>query len=768
MNSEDKKRAGGAAREPYYEKQNPVKTEELRSGTSIHENIENNENISMSENDDVIVSNSEVLCLPSESPPVVFNKFIKPSSTVLSHFFKYHPCQPKDFSLPFNSNKIFFRENGTNRVWLTFDESSKQLFCSVCLAFASESNSFTKGVSDWKHLIGKRGLSYRGKRNEAAYSLNDNNLDHGNFLEIMILLSKYDPIICEHFNTIINKSEKKQKQNKKGRGSFLTFLSKNTVQVVINEIASNIKRTIATEVQNASFFSVLIDTTQDVSVMDQCSIVIRYVFHDTINEKLIAVKCVHNSSGKGMAQLLKEELISVGLDLTKCIGNSTDGASNMRGVYNGFTSHLSQLSPEQVHVWCHSHVLNLVICDATKNSVQVASFFTLLNSCAVFFKESYLRMDIWNEVSKTNSDNSRNKRLQTIGETRWSSKQTAVERIFGTFGDPKSSMYVDLIIAFTKVVQGEKFKPDIRAKANTYLDLLLKYETILTAHIFMNVFSITGPLSRYLQTSGLDLLKCQQMVKSALSQIVEYQRDMENIIAKSDKFVEWVNNQLELQDLDNEIYLQEQFEIKRLRKKKRMTDELLNDNPINDAKQKYTVEVHNQVMDRIVESMNSRFVNNSPLYMDLSLLSPVNFNSFKHGLPKTALKALSKNLIRFTINDNLEEFHRKLTEELVSFSNSWDNLKKSVEDEYDFENFNSEDENQETEETAGLNITSCERSFSTLKFIKNRLRNTLTNENLEAFMLMSVEKRTLASIDDDILIDRIGETSEVMKKNLIM
>lgn len=144
-----------------------------------------------------------------------------------------------------------------------------------------------------------------------------------------------------------------------------------------------------------------------------------------------------------MAQLLKEELISVSLDLTKCIGNSTDRASNMRGVYNGFTSHLSKLSPEQVHVQCHSHVLNLVIYDATKNPVQVASFFTLLNSCAVFFKESYLRMDIWNEVRKTNSDNSRNKRLQTIGETRLSSKQTAVERIFGTFGDPKSSMYVN-------------------------------------------------------------------------------------------------------------------------------------------------------------------------------------------------------------------------------------------------------------------------------------------------------------------------------------
>jgi len=98
-------------------------------------------------------------------------------------------------------------------------------------------------------------------------------------------------------------------------------------------------------------------------------------------------------------------------------------------------------------------------------------------------------------------------------------------------------MYVDLIIVFTKVVQGEKFKPDIRAKSNNYLDLLLKYETILTAHIFMGTFSITGPLSRYLQTSGLDLLKCQQMVKYALSQIVNSKEIWKYIIVNSAKFV---------------------------------------------------------------------------------------------------------------------------------------------------------------------------------------------------------------------------------------
>lgn len=39
-------------------------------------------------------------------------------------------------------------------------------------------------------LIGKRGLSIRGKSNEATYLLNNTFLDHGNFLELIILLSK--------------------------------------------------------------------------------------------------------------------------------------------------------------------------------------------------------------------------------------------------------------------------------------------------------------------------------------------------------------------------------------------------------------------------------------------------------------------------------------------------------------------------------------------------------------------------------------------------
>ncbi len=63
---------------------------------------------------------------------------------------------------------------------------------------------------------------------------------------------------------------------KRGRGSLVTFLSKTTVNNVITTIQHIIQECIAKEVREAGMFSVQIDTTQDITTHDQCSIVIRY------------------------------------------------------------------------------------------------------------------------------------------------------------------------------------------------------------------------------------------------------------------------------------------------------------------------------------------------------------------------------------------------------------------------------------------------------------------------------------------------------------
>jgi hypothetical protein len=58
-------------------------------------------------------------------------------------------------------------------------------------------------------------------------------------------------------------------------------------------------------------------------------------------------------------------------------------------------------------------------------------------------------------------------------------------------------------------------------------------------------------------------------------------------------------------------------------------------------------------------------------------------------------------------------------------------------------------------------------SGSDLKLVKNRLRTSLNQENLEAFMLMATEKEILMALDKDDIIDKMAESSELLRRLLV-
>ena len=44
-------------------------------------------------------------------------------------------------------------------------------------------------------LLAKQNIAFRSHRNEDAASLEDADVNHGNFLELVLLLSKYDVVL---------------------------------------------------------------------------------------------------------------------------------------------------------------------------------------------------------------------------------------------------------------------------------------------------------------------------------------------------------------------------------------------------------------------------------------------------------------------------------------------------------------------------------------------------------------------------------------------
>ena len=103
------------------------------------------------------------------------------------------------------------------------------------------------------------------------------------------------------------------------------------------------------------------------------------------------------------------------------------------------------------------------------------------------------------------------------------------------------------------------------------------YETILTAQIFLRIFEHTDPLSKYLQTSGLDLLCTHGMVETTQNTLQKMIRDFNGIKDAGQTFVQWANEKLRDEENETVMDVEDTLPQKRVRKKKVLPSEKCED-----------------------------------------------------------------------------------------------------------------------------------------------------------------------------------------------
>lgn len=381
----------------------------------------------------------------------------------------------------------------------------------------------------------------------------------------------------------------------------------------------------------------------------------------------------------------------------------------------------------------------------------------------------------------------------------------ALKKVFGNFQRPDDSLFVEVVATLTGIMDLKTLPSNARNKARGYRDGLLRYETVLTAQLFLRLFRLTSPLSKYLQTEGMDILSAHRMVTTTQDAVKQIGRDFSTVKGAADTFVHWGNEQLEkVEGLDLEM--EDTLPQKRMRRKKVLPGEMAQDESLSDAEKAYEVNVHNQILDTAIEALHRRFLTHGTLYADISLLHPKNFHLIQTTtLPESALSELSKCLVVH----NSEATVANLQDELRNLAQQWGRLVQSPLDDYpnrtveEIPTDGQEELDLRTKTcisckecpvccykillrfnmmtraypllglaykfllTLSVTQVACERSFSTLRYIKNRLRNSLSTSELEAFMLMASEKDVLVSLDTDSVIDRVAEKSELMKRMLL-
>lgn len=137
----------------------------------------------------------------------------------------------------------------------------------VHLLQVKERRLFLLGIIEGIRYISRQGIAYRAHHGVKAYTLENRTINHGNFLELLLCWSKFDAVLKKHIKiAIYNSKKRKERLSIVRRRCLMMFLSKTTINTIIHIISQIIQNEIIKEVQDATFFSIFIDSSQDIRV----------------------------------------------------------------------------------------------------------------------------------------------------------------------------------------------------------------------------------------------------------------------------------------------------------------------------------------------------------------------------------------------------------------------------------------------------------------------------------------------------------------------
>uniref|UniRef100_A0A1X7UEJ2 DUF4371 domain-containing protein n=1 Tax=Amphimedon queenslandica TaxID=400682 RepID=A0A1X7UEJ2_AMPQE len=143
-------------------------------------------------------------------------------------------------------------------------------------------------------------IALRGHR-EAVDSLN-----RGNFIEILLLLSRYDHVI--------------QDRLQKGPRNAL-YTSHDIQNTIIHIMGQIVRQKISNDIQRAGYYSLLVDETKDISKKEQMSFVIRYVdpVSSNIAERFLTFIIAPNLTAEHLTQYILDTLSLYNINLSSMV-----------------------------------------------------------------------------------------------------------------------------------------------------------------------------------------------------------------------------------------------------------------------------------------------------------------------------------------------------------------------------------------------------------------------------------------------------------------
>ncbi|KAL9830568.1 putative transcription factor and/or regulators TTF-type(Zn) family [Arabidopsis thaliana] len=209
-----------------------------------------------------------------------------------------------------------------------------------------------------RYLV-RQGLSFRG-HDESVDSEN-----RGNFLELV----KYTAGQNEAVSKVVLENAPKNNQ----------MVCPKIQKDIVHCFAEEVIRSIIQEVDH-DVFCLIVDESADISDKEQMAVVFCFVDkHGTVKERFIGLIHVKETFSASLKCAIDSLFAKLGLSIKQLRGQGYDGASNMKGEFNGLRSLILRENSSAYYIHCFAHQLQLVVVAVAKKHFKIGDFFDMIS-----------------------------------------------------------------------------------------------------------------------------------------------------------------------------------------------------------------------------------------------------------------------------------------------------------------------------------------------------------------------------------------------------
>ena len=171
-----------------------------------------------------------------------------------------------------------------------------------------------------------------------------------------------------------------------------TYLSPATQNELIELLSKKVKYLILEEIKTAKYFSILLDSTPDVSHIDQMTFMVRYIKINNevhIKESFLNFFSLHGKNAHEITKSICNKLQQNRLDIMMCKGQAYDNASTMAEVRTGVQRRIKDINSKALFIPCGNHSLNLAGVHAVGSSEVPKHFLLLWKEFISFFASTH-------------------------------------------------------------------------------------------------------------------------------------------------------------------------------------------------------------------------------------------------------------------------------------------------------------------------------------------------------------------------------------------